>query len=85
VVTDYLPACLAEAGDLILPIEEGSFHKEQIHADLGEILAGQKPGRQTREEITLFKSVGLAVQDAATAARVLDLARAAGVGSEIRI
>lgn len=85
VVTDYLPACLAEAGDLILPIEEGSFRKEQIHADLGEIIAGQKPGRRTREEITLFKSVGLAVQDAATAARVLDLARAAGVGSEIRI
>ena len=85
VVTDYLPACLAEAGDLILAIREGAFSEEQVHADLGEILAGRKAGRQSAEEITLFKSVGLAVQDAATAARVLDLARAAGVGSEIRI
>jgi alanine dehydrogenase len=85
VVTDFLPACLAEAGDLILAIKEGSFRAEQVHADLGEILAGSKTGRQSAEEITLFKSVGLAVQDAATAARVLDLARAAGVGSEIRV
>ncbi len=85
VVTDYLPACLAEAGDLILAIREGAFSEEQVHADLGEILAGRKAGRQSAEEITLFKSVGLAVQDAATAARVLDLARAVGVGSEIRV
>lgn len=85
VVTDYLPACLAEAGELILAIRDGAYKKEQVHADLGEILAELKPGRESAEEITLFKSVGLAVQDAATAARVLALARAAGVGSEIRL
>lgn len=85
VVTDYLPACLAESGELILAIREGSFRESQVHADLGEILTGSKPGRQSAEEITFFKSVGLAVQDAATAARVFDLARAAGVGSEIRV
>ena len=85
VVPDYGPACLAEAGDLILPIQEGAITEEHIHASLGEVVAGLKPGREADEEITLFKSVGLAVQDAATAARVYALAREAGVGVEIEI
>ena len=84
-VPDYGPACLAEAGDLIIPIQEGAISEDHIHASLGEVVAGLKPGRESAEEITLFKSVGLAVQDAATAARVYDLARAAGVGVEIEI
>ena len=83
VVVDHLPACLAEAGDLILPMKEGAFTEDWIHASLGDIVAGKKPGRTSAEEITLFKSVGLAVQDVATAARVYNLARAAGVGTEI--
>jgi alanine dehydrogenase len=85
VIVDHLPACLAEAGDLILPMKEGAFTEDWIHASLGEVVAGQKPGRETAEEITLFKSVGLAVQDAATAARVYERARAAGIGQEIVI
>ena len=48
-------------------------------------MAGLKPGRESAEEITLFKSVGLAVQDAATAARVYALAREAEVGTEVEI
>ncbi len=83
VIVDHLPACLAEAGDLILPMKEGAFTEDWIHASLGEIVAGKKPGRESGEEITLFKSVGLAVQDAATAARVYELARGSGVGREI--
>ena len=85
VVPDHAPACLAEAGDLIIPIQEGAVTEDHIHASLGEVVAGLKPGRESAEEITLFKSVGLAVQDAATAARVYELAHAAGVGVEIRI
>ena len=84
-VPDLAAACLVEAGDLIIPIEEGAITEAHIHADLGEVVAGLKPGRESDEEITLFKSVGLAVQDAATAAQVYDLARAAGVGVEIEI
>ena len=57
--------------------------REEIR--LGEVVAGLEPGRESVEEITLFKSVGLAVQDAATAARVYELAREAGVGAEIEI
>ena len=85
VVPDLAAACLVEAGDLIMPIEEGAITEDHIHANLGEVVAGLKPGRESDEEITLFKSVGLAVQDAATAAQVYDLARAAGVGVEIEI
>ena len=83
VVPGYAPACLAEAGDLILPIQEGAITEDHIHASLGEVVAGLRPGRESAEEITLFKSVGLAVQDATTAARVYELAQAAGVGVEI--
>ena len=85
VVPDLAAACLVEAGDLIMPIKEGAITEDHIHASLGEVVAGLKPGRESDEEITLFKSVGLAVQDAATAAQVYDLARAAGVGVEIEI
>jgi alanine dehydrogenase len=67
IVPDLLDACLVEAGDIMIPISEGAITKEQIHASLGEIVAGMKPGRESADEITLFKSVGLAIQDAATA------------------
>jgi ornithine cyclodeaminase/alanine dehydrogenase len=85
VVADHVPACLAEAGDLITPIQEGAYSEDSIHSSLGEIVAGLKPGRESAGEITLFKSVGLAVQDAATAARVYELAQDAGVGTQIEI
>jgi ornithine cyclodeaminase/alanine dehydrogenase len=85
VVPDYADACLAEAGDLILPIQEGAITRDHVYASLGDIVAGLKVGRESPEEITVFKSVGLAVQDAASAARVYELARAAGVGTEIEI
>ena len=83
VVPDYAPACLAEAGDLILPIQEGAISEAHIHASLGEVVAGEKAGRESADEITLFKAVGLAVQDAVTATRVYELAQAAGVGATI--
>jgi ornithine cyclodeaminase/alanine dehydrogenase-like protein (mu-crystallin family) len=55
----------------------------RIHAELGELVAGTKPGRRSREEITLYKSVGVAVQDAAAAAIVLAAARERSVGREL--
>jgi ornithine cyclodeaminase/alanine dehydrogenase len=85
VVADYKSACLAEAGDIILPIQEGAITEDHIYANLGEVIAGQKPGRESADEITLFKSVGLAVQDAATAVKVYALAQAAGVGETFEI
>ncbi|MEM4466479.1 MAG: ornithine cyclodeaminase family protein [Nitrososphaerota archaeon] len=76
VVVDNMEAALSEAGDIIIPIKEGRYSKDKIHGELGEILLGVKPGRTTSEEITIFKSVGLAVQDnAATYALLKKYAR----------
>jgi len=63
VVVDMKEAALSEAGDIIIPIREGRYSEEKIYAELGEIVSGVKPGRTSDEEITVFKSVGLALQD----------------------
>lgn len=73
IVVDSREACLEEAGDLIIPNAE-------IDAEIGEIVNGDKPGRQSDDEITFFKSVGVAVQDAAAGAAVLAAAEAQGLG-----
>ena len=85
IIADHIPARLAEDGDFILPIREGAITQEHIAITLGEVIAGTKPGRTSEHEVTLFKSGGLAVQDAATAAKVYQLALAAGVGREFEI
>ncbi len=70
-VVDERQACLSEAGDLIHPIEEGLFGMEHIYAEIGAIAAGKVKGRSNDTQITLFKSVGNAVQDLAAAEIVL--------------
>lgn len=75
----------AGTNDLLGPIAAGLITAEHVHAELGELVSGSKPGRSSSEQITLYKSVGVAVQDAAAAALVLGRARAAGVGSEIAL
>lgn len=85
VVVDSVTAVLAEAGDLIQPIEQGHISKNHIHAELGEIIAGQKPGRTDADQITFFKSVGVAVQDATAAQIVLQNAEKLGLGTEIEM
>jgi ornithine cyclodeaminase/alanine dehydrogenase len=85
VIADQADACLSEAGDLMIPIEEGAISADHIAADLGELVLGRKPGRENDEQITLFKSVGLAIQDAATAKLVYDKAVEAGIGTEVSL
>lgn len=85
VVIDHHEAALAEAGDLLIPIDRGLMTSEHISAELGEVVAGDKPGRESSEEITLFKSVGVAVQDVATAAAVLEAAQAMGLGTDVAL
>ena len=58
---------LAEAGDLIIPIQEGAIDHSHVAGDLHELTGGKKPGRTNPEDITLFKSVGCALEDLATA------------------
>ncbi len=59
--------CFAEAGELLLPISEGVFALNDVKAELGELCKGEHPGRKSDDEITLFKSVGSAIGDLATA------------------
>jgi len=73
IVVDSREACLAEAGDILIP-------DVQIDAEIGEIVNGVKSGRQSDDQITLFKSVGLAVQDAVVGSVILKEAEALGLG-----
>jgi ornithine cyclodeaminase/alanine dehydrogenase-like protein (mu-crystallin family) len=82
---DDRAAALAEAGDLLIPIREGALTEAHITAELGDVLTGRHPGRRTRAEVTLFKSLGLAVEDLAAAARLYANALAAGAGTAIRL
>ncbi|MBG9773633.1 ornithine cyclodeaminase family protein [Brevibacillus laterosporus] len=85
VIVEAREAALEETGDLLLPIQEGIFSSQHVHAELGEIAAGQKPGREKADEITLFKSVGLAVMDVVLAQAMYKKAKQAGVGQEIEL
>lgn len=71
VVVDSREATLAEAGDLIIPMREGAIGAEHIYAELGEIIIGKKKGRTEEDRLTIFKSVGLAIQDSAVASLVI--------------
>ncbi|MBI4310892.1 MAG: ornithine cyclodeaminase family protein [Chloroflexi bacterium] len=80
VVCDLTSACLAEAGDLLVPMQEGAFSRDRIYGDLGDLVLGRKSGRDDSREMTLFKSVGLSVEDVATAQYVYQEAVKHGVG-----
>jgi ornithine cyclodeaminase len=77
---DARESALNEAGDYLLAAEEGAIGPEHIRAELGEVLIGAHPGRTSRDEITLFKSLGLAVEDLAAAAHAYQKASAQGFG-----
>ena len=81
--TATLAAPPAGSNDIAMAIAEGAMTREHVHAELGELVSGTRPGRADASQITLYKSVGVAVQDAAAAAMVLEAARTAGVGRTI--
>jgi ornithine cyclodeaminase/alanine dehydrogenase-like protein (mu-crystallin family) len=82
-VADSRAAAMKEAGDLLMAIEEGHCTTNHIHAELGEVASGAKPGRQSADQITLFKSLGLAIEDVVSAG--LAYRRAIVNGSGIRV
>jgi len=83
VVVDSREAALAETGDLIVPLKRGVISADHIHAELGEVISGRAAGRETDDEVTLFKSVGLAAQDLAVARIVAAEAERLGLGTVI--
>lgn len=84
-IGDSKEACFSEAGDIMIPLEEGSIEESHFYAELGEIVTGKAPARLDDKEITLFKSNGLAIQDVATAKLIYDKAVEAGIGVDIEI
>ena len=79
---DSIPNALAEAGDLLPLLEKGRLHSRQL-VELGEVIVGHQAGRTGGEQITLFESQGMAIQDLAVAVRVLAAAERSGSGREM--
>lgn len=85
VVVDSREAALAETGDLIIPVQAGIIDADHIHAELGEIVAGQRPGRVNPRQITFFKSVGVAVQDVVAGQLALQNAESQDLGTIVNM
>lgn len=85
VVVDSREAVLEEAGDLLIPLQNGDIFLDHIHAELGEIINGDIHGRTAASQITFFKSVGVAVQDAAAAGIALQYAQEHNLGKMITL
>ena len=82
IVTDVTEQCAA-FGDLHHAVASGLVRSEGVYAELGEIVAGKKPGRRSAEEVIVFDSTGMALQDVGAAAVVLERARATGRGIDV--
>lgn len=85
VVVDSREAIMAECGDILLAIKEQAISENHVHGEIGEVIAGTKPGRMSASEVTLYKSVGIAIQDVATANLVYRKALKRGVGTNVEI
>jgi ornithine cyclodeaminase/alanine dehydrogenase-like protein (mu-crystallin family) len=83
--TDRRESLLAEAGDFLLARGEGAVTDARILGEVGEVLEGKIPGRRSDDEITLFKSLGIAVEDLATGRHVYEKALAAGLGISLAL
>src|SRR5262245_35042075 len=82
---DRRESALAEAGDFLIPKTEGAVGDDHIRGEIGELLLGRLPGRQSRDEITLFKSLGLAVEDVAAARVIYANATRSGTGTWVEL
>ena len=82
-VVDERASAMEEAGDILQAIAEGAITESHIHCELGDLVLGRAAGRASRDQVTLFKSVGLAVQDVLAAQAALREARRRGLGQAI--
>ena len=82
---DRRESALNEAGDFLIPRREGAIDDGHIRGELGELLLGTCPGRQSESEITVFKSLGLAVEDVAAARLIYDNALREGAGTRVEL
>jgi ornithine cyclodeaminase len=82
VFADSRESALAEAGDLVIPIRAGEISADHLVAELGEVLLDRHPGRGGPEEITVFESLGLAIEDVIAGCYIERQARARGLGTQ---
>ena len=82
---DRRESAVNEAGDILIPMREGAFTADHIQAELGDVIIGKDPGRRSAAELTLFKSLGLAVEDVASAAFILKRAQQTGMGQTVKM
>ena len=85
VVVDTYAGALEEAGDVLIPLREGIIDRAHVGAELAEVVTGRRPGRRSADEITVFKSVGFALEDLAAAQLAYNRARAQGIGKEVNL
>jgi ornithine cyclodeaminase len=78
--TDWRESLFSEAGDFLIARDEGALGKDHLAGEIGEVLTGAVPGRRTAEELTLFESLGIGIEDLAAAQYILGKAEAAGTG-----
>jgi ornithine cyclodeaminase/alanine dehydrogenase len=85
VYVDHVDSCLAETGDLLIPIEKGLMTSKHILGEIGDVVNGTIAGRTNSHDATLFKSVGVAVQDLAAAALIYEKAKSQNIGEELAL
>ena len=85
IFVDQKEPCLAESGDLIKPINDGIFTAEHVAGEIGEFALNKLQGRQTKNQITVFKSVGVAIQDYIVANGIYEKAKAEKFGQAINL
>lgn len=83
VFVDLVESAETEAGDLLIPRAEGAIDHDHTRREIGRVISGELPGRQSSDEITVYKSLGITVQDLAAAACVLERAAGTNVGTEL--
>jgi alanine dehydrogenase len=85
VVVDSYEVASHKAGELLIPLSEGAITEADFRDELGQVVLGQRPARTSADEVTLYKSVGLAIQDVATARLVVAAARRTGTGTDVSL
>ncbi|MFD6355494.1 ornithine cyclodeaminase family protein [Nocardia tengchongensis] len=83
VIVDSIATTLTKSGDTLLAIAEGAIPDSAVTTELGDVITGTSPGRTADTDITLYNSVGIGLQDLATARLIIDKARADGIGTEV--
>lgn len=85
IVVDHRESALAESGDLIVPLRQGLLPPDAVKMELGEVAAGEQPGRASDDQLTLFKSVGVGIQDLTAAHAALSRAKQLGLGTALTL